>query len=91
MTEKEFQSRVIYEAELTGWRVYHTYSSRRSEPGFPDMTMVRGDRLIFAELKSARGNLSRKQREWLDALRATAAEVYLWYPRDTDQILEVLA
>ena len=55
-TEAQFQAVVIEYAELHGWRVYHTHDSRRSQPGFLDLTMVRPPRLIFAELKSEDGN-----------------------------------
>ena len=90
MTESEFQQRVIHEAQLAGWRVYHTYDSRRSAAGYPDLTLVRPPRVIVAELKSERGHLSRAQREWLDAFRATPVEAYLWFPRDAHMILAIL-
>lgn len=90
MTEKEFQERLIYDAQASGWKVYHTYDSRRSTPGFPDLTMVRERRLIFAELKSEKGRLTTPQREWLALLSETGAEVYVWRPSDTEEILEAL-
>lgn len=89
MREKEFQQRVVEEAHVAGWMTYHTYDSRRSTPGFPDLVMVRADRLIFAELK-VRGKPRPEQDIWLDALRETGAEVYLWYPKDTEEILAIL-
>ena len=90
MTEKEFQSRVIYEAELAGWKVYHTYDSRRSQRGYPDLTMVRAPRVIFAELKTEGGRVTETQKQWLDAFGQTPVETYLWRPSDTDAILAVL-
>ena len=59
-TEAQFQAAVIQYAELKGWMVYHTHDSRGSRPGFPDLTMVRDGVLIFAELKSERGRLTRR-------------------------------
>jgi hypothetical protein len=76
MTEKELQGLVIDAAKLTGWRVYHTHDSRRSEPGFPDLVMVKGHRLIFSEL----GKTTPAQDSWIEAL-APNAEVYLWRPQ----------
>ena len=73
---------VIREARRLGWRVYHTHDSRRSEPGFPDLTMVRGKRVVFAELKSERGKLTPAQVGWLDAIREAGQEAYMWKPAD---------
>jgi len=80
MTEKKLQGTVVELAQLTGWLCYHTYSSRRSEPGFPDLTLVRRDRVVFVELKTRTGRLRPAQIQWVEALRATAAEVYVWRP-----------
>ncbi|MGH2878933.1 MAG: VRR-NUC domain-containing protein [Solirubrobacteraceae bacterium] len=90
-TEKQFQTAVVEYAELNGWLVYHTYDSRRSNPGFPDLVMARGYRLVFAELKSEKGRESRAQTEWLDALGRATPEVWLWRPSDWPEIEGVLA
>jgi hypothetical protein len=89
MTEKEFQSQVLELAEATGWLCYHTYNSQRSQAGFPDLVLVRGHRLIFAELKREKGRLSESQRTWLAALEETA-ETHVWRPSDWDTVIEVL-
>ncbi len=87
ISEKQFQAQVIELAELTGWLVYHTYDSRRSQAGFPDLVMIRAPRIIFAELKSADGKIRLEQQMWLDELRKCAGvETYLWRPDDSDQI-----
>ena len=38
LNEKKFQSQVVRIAKVFGWLCYHTYDSRRSEPGFPDLS-----------------------------------------------------
>ena len=48
--------------------VYHTYDSRKSEPGFPDLVLVRRGRIIFAELKRRGGQLTGAQGRWLNEL-----------------------
>ena len=52
----------------------------------PDLCLVRGRRLIFAELKTEKGRLTPAQEAWLEAfkaLRSTAPiEVYVWRPAD---------
>lgn len=92
MSEHVFMGQVVQFARLCGWRVYHTHDSRRSEPGYPDLSMVRRGRHVYAELKSASGKPTAAQVEWLDLLRACPGhEVYLWRPCDWDEIQRVLA
>ena len=84
MTEKQLQEAVIACAKLLGWRVYHTWDSRRSAPGFPDLVLVLpGSRLIFAELKTETGKVSDAQNQWLDDLGSVTwdTEEYIWRPR----------
>ncbi len=82
MTERQLQAAIVDTARLLGWRAYHTHDSRRSEPGYPDLTLVRGRRLIFAELKTAKGRVAPGQQTWLDELSNARAETYLWRPDD---------
>lgn len=82
-SEAAFQSAILALAQLAGWRVYHTHDSRHSPAGFPDLVMVRGRRLVFAELKSGRGKVSAAQQQWLQALAGVpGAEVRVWRPAD---------
>lgn len=78
-------------ARIAGWHVYHTYRSTRSQPGFPDLTLVRGPRLIFAELKSDTGYLTSDQAVWLRLLTNTCAEVHMWRPKDIATVAEILS
>jgi signal-transduction protein with cAMP-binding, CBS, and nucleotidyltransferase domain len=89
MTEEQWLQQVRELARLKGWRIYHTRDSRRSDPGFPDLVLVRGDRLIFAELKREKGRLTESQRTWLAALEETA-ETHVWRPSDWEAVIEVL-
>lgn len=41
ISEKEFQQQVKDLARLLGWKTYHTYDSRHSDPDFPDLVMAR--------------------------------------------------
>ncbi len=81
MTEAELMSQVIALAKLRGWSCYHTHLSIRSEPGFPDLVLVR-NRVMFRELKSARGKVSHAQQRWLDMLKAAGADADVWFPAD---------
>jgi hypothetical protein len=95
-SEAAFQQQVLNLAGFYGWRGYHTHDSRRSQPGFPDLVLVRGPELIFAELKAARGRVRPDQQEWIAALSAVAAiahhvDVYVWRPADFDEVHARLA
>ena len=72
------------------WRTYHTLRSKGSEPGFPDLILIRPPRLIFAELKSDRGRLTRAQREWRADLEACGVEVYTWRPSERSHVEAIL-
>lgn len=69
MLEGVLQERVRQLLILHGWRHYHTYRSKRSPAGFPDECAIRGNRLLFAELKRERGKLSPEQERWRADLR----------------------
>lgn len=81
MSERQLQSAVVELAKWLGWMIYHTFDSRRSNPGFPDLTLVKGNTLLFVELKAAKGVLTQAQTEWLQAL-GFVATVATWRPCD---------
>jgi hypothetical protein len=89
MTEREWQAQVVDAARPLGWTLYHTHDSRRSEPGWPDLALVR-ERLVMAELKTDTGRLSKDQQRWIALLSGAGVETYVWRPRDIDQVLAVL-
>ena len=89
MSEEDLQQAVIDLAETLGWLCYHTHDSRRSQPGFPDLVMVRAPRILFAELKADKGVITNEQHQWMLALRETPAEVHLWRPEHwNDETIE---
>ena len=69
MTEKELDAAVGKLCRLYGWRRYHTYRSKHSPAGFPDLVLVKPPRLIFAELKSDDGSPTTEQLAWLSDLQ----------------------
>lgn len=64
MTEQQLQAAIVEAAQALGWLVYHTYDSRRSHAGFPDLVLVRQPRLIFAELKDDTRPMTEEQVRW---------------------------
>lgn len=84
--------------KIGGWQIYHTYCSKRSDPGFPDLVLVRpqtalhSGRLIFAELKREGASPTIPQQRWLEVLKTAVAgvESYLWTPSDLETIITIL-
>lgn len=104
MNETEFQNSLIKAAQLLGWKVAHFRGVRIQRKngsiyyatpvqadgeGFVDLVMVRGNRLICAELKSDKGRTSKEQDDWLEKL-GLVAETYVWKPKDWEEITRVL-
>lgn len=90
ITEKDWQARILDIARMYGWATYHPFDSRRSTPGWPDLTLVKPPRLIFAELKTERGRLTPQQRDWLTWLDACGQTVTVWRPSHMAQVVAVL-
>lgn len=90
-TEKSFMGAVTRFAQLHGWLVFHVYDSRRCVPGYPDLTLAKGERLIFAELKVGKNKVTAEQAQWIIALTKTGAEVYEWRPELWEAIERILA
>lgn len=91
MTEAEFQRLVVEYAEWNGWKTYHTFDSRRSNAGFPDLVLVRKRRLLFVELKSEKGRVTNDQKAWLADLQlCPGVDTCLWRPSDWPKIEVVL-
>lgn len=99
-SESDFQKQVIQLARLYKWRAAHFRAAmnRRGQwqtpvqadgAGFPDLVLVR-DRVIWAELKSEKGKLSPEQEQWIARLKAAGQEVYVWRPKDWNEIVTTL-
>ncbi len=90
-SEAVFQSHVRRLFMSAGWLFYHTYRSKRSDPGFPDCVCGRGvGQLVIAELKVKKGRLTKTQENWLAFFRTIpGARVFVWRPEDWPQIVEV--
>ncbi len=107
--ERAWTAQVLQLAALNGWKRAHFRPARVRDPrtgedawrtpvqgdgvGFPDLLLVRGARLIAAELKTneAPPEIPIAQAEWLRAFEAAGAEIYAWRPRDLLAVQAVLA
>jgi VRR-NUC domain-containing protein len=94
MAEKRFQAQLLQVARLAGWIAYHTFESRKSPEGFPDLILVRpepGRGPVYAwELKTARGKVTMPQQLWLGALDGKRVDARLVRPSDFEDLVRLL-
>jgi hypothetical protein len=95
VSETKFTDEVRRLARTLGWFEYHTYNSRRSTAGFPDLALVREPWLVFAELKTEIGNVTPSQFAWLREMQTVADHadnvwVWVWRPHDMEGIARFL-
>jgi hypothetical protein len=98
-SEEDFLNEVMDYARSNEWACAHFRAARTEHgwrtavsgdgKGFVDLVMVR-ERVVWAELKTAKGRLSPEQRAWSDRLKAARCEVYLWRPASWGEIRRVL-
>jgi len=94
MTEDELLTAILGAARFGGWRVHHDRRSdkalQQGDRGFPDLVMAKAGRVIFAELKADKGQLTTDQVAWHLALRDPRVESYIWRPSDEDDVIRML-
>ena len=82
MTERQLQAQVMSLIDTLGLVGFHVFDSRRSNPGLPDVVAVGRHGVIYRELKTSKGKLSRMQTYWLDTLLAAGQDAGVWRPED---------
>ena len=87
--EADFQFRVMEVFGYNGWLVYSIPDSRRASlAGWPDLTIIKGDVMFWAELKRDKGRLSESQK-LLHPKLERIHPVYVWRPSDWDEIVRI--
>ena len=90
-TERDFQKQVVDLAGIHGWNVYSIPDSRYATlAGFPDLTLWRGEKLFFAELKTDKGKVTTIQEFVHQQLRHAHQVVVVWRPKDWTEIEKTL-
>lgn len=93
MTEAQLQAAVLELCSRLGYAVAHfgpamtgagnwITAGTSGATGFPDLVICGRGRLLFAELKSAKGKPAERQLMWLDRLRKAGCETHVWRPAD---------
>ncbi len=105
MSERQLLEAAMQTAQVLGYLAFHCPDEALAElakaqrwdampdPGFPDLVLLNGDgRLVFAETKSATGQLRAEQLEWAERLRRVRTIEYrLWRPEHRDLLVQQLA
>jgi hypothetical protein len=109
MTEDELLSTLVEAALLLGWRVHHARRSDKAvtmgTQGLPDLIMAKAGRVVFAEVKDAKGQLTEGQWAWLLAIevggghflepahhdRLGRVTALVIRPTDLDHVLRLMA
>ena len=73
MSESTFQRKLIKEYEAKGWTVIRLLQSNKA--GYPDLLCLMPERVLFIEVKSRTGKLSKVQEYRHAELRAAGFEV----------------
>lgn len=68
--------------KLYGIACYHTYNSRRSAPGWPDLALCGSRGFLTRELKSEYGKTTTEQDRWGWMLRQAGVSWDVWRPDD---------
>ena len=99
MNENEFSTQVKDALKLFGWHFSHFRPALTAHgwrtaitgnKGFPDYVATNGFKVLFIEVKGDGGKLSPEQQEWQELLRRTGHEVFCWWPKDSDLMIEIL-
>ncbi len=100
MKEDEWQAQIIEISQRLGWMVAHFRPARTKDgwatpvsadgKGFPDLIMLKGERMIVIECKSEKGKVSPEQTVWLEAFAKVTRNVHTLRPSEWDELLEIL-
>jgi hypothetical protein len=82
VTERRLQATVIEMCKVYGIAWYHTFDSRRSNRGWPDLALCGSRGFITRELKSGRGVTTPDQEDWGARLRQAGVNWGVWRPAD---------
>lgn len=109
MTEQQLANEILGWAKKFRWLAFHVRNSGmgnmtqvQGDKGFPDLILLRDDRMIAAELKIGRkgtvkGEPRPEQTLWLSAFaeigcpdECSPIETYVWRPEDLPSVIGIL-
>jgi hypothetical protein len=101
MNETEWQKQVLKTAHTLGWHSMHIGRTGKHQAvgakgtlgtGWPDLVLVKGGRMVIAELKTDASYLTEEQKRVISVLYGVPGiEVHIWRPADFGLIIDTLA
>lgn len=82
MTENQLQETIVEMCKWFSLFVYHTYDSRNSTSGFPDLVIIAAGGVMYRELKTENAKLRPDQSDVLALLRLSGQDAAVWRPSD---------
>jgi len=67
---------------IHGYEVFHTYDSRHSRAGFPDLEIIGHGRIFHRELKLDRGHTTPEQDAVIALINRNGGDARVWRPQD---------
>jgi VRR-NUC domain len=99
-TERECQDTIVEAARWGGWRIFGVRPARTKhswetpifgDKGWPDLVLVRGERILAVELKRTPNKPEPEQVVWLEVLAAAGVDARLvWVPEEMDDLVAEL-
>jgi VRR-NUC domain len=85
ISETAYRNTIVAAARLHGWLVHHCRPAQdrrgqwathiQGDPGFPDLILVRGGRMLCLEVKAEKGKATAAQEAWIGAMRRVPGAV----------------
>ena len=100
VSESDWQQQVLATALRLGWQTMHIGRTGKHQAvgakgtlgiGWPDLTLVKGGRLIFAELKGQKAPSPTAEAEGGTMHLSNVGEIHVWRPSDFGLVLDTLA
>ncbi len=66
---------------------YYATPVQADGEGFPDLVLVRGDRIMFRELKAGKARLTKEQKMWGELLMRAGCDYEIWREGNEEEVL----
>lgn len=86
LLERDIKAQVRQYLALKGWAVFNILQTFGCHKGISDLICIRNGRVVFVELKTARGRLSEHQMRFRQEIAEHGGEYVVW--RSVEDVLQ---